>query len=52
MASENIAVSSRGAICALGLPSRSASYARRPLTCGDTTRLGQGDGVRGPFRLR
>jgi hypothetical protein len=27
-------------------------WPREPLTCGDTSRLGESDGVRGLFRLR
>src|SRR5450631_1912660 len=49
---ENNAVSSGGAICARGLPSRFDLYRCKPLTCSDTALSGKNDGVRGLLRLR
>ena len=49
---ENNAVRSGVAICVRGMPLRFDLWPHEPLTWGDTTRLGESDGVRGLFRLR
>jgi len=45
-------VSLGGAILARGLPSHLDMTTCKPVTCSDTNRLGQNDGVRGLLRLR
>jgi hypothetical protein len=40
------------AICVRGMPLGFDLWPREPLTCGDTTRLGESDGVCGLFQLR
>ena len=49
---ENNAVRSGVAICVRGMPLQFDQWPREPLTCGDTTRLSESNGVCGLFRLR